>query len=266
MNIRREGPGWNEQQWRAPQQMQAQQGIHVQPINQGPSGTPLSWRLRAKPIPTWFKQPNDMKEYDGSSDPKEFVTVFRAAMSLCGESDSLLCRKFPVFLRKQALEWFTSLPDNLIDSWAELSIRFTQQFAHCGSQPKTMHNLCGIRQKPGEKLREYYECFQAEARQVKGLENQTYLLLFTNGLQPGGMANSLAKKCPATKKELLERIRKYIDLEEFKSSQKKIEQGFKKQRIMGGLIDPQEEGSLKKGGRGWSEKDLEKHTGRSLHR
>ncbi|XP_061358793.1 uncharacterized protein LOC133302986 [Gastrolobium bilobum] len=115
-------------------------------------------------------------------------------MSLCGESDSLLCRTFPVFLRKQALEWFTGLPVNYIDSWSDLSLRFIQQFAHCGPHPKTTHNLCGVRQKPGEKVREYYERFQAEARQVKGLENQTYLLLFTTGLQPGGLADSLAKK------------------------------------------------------------------------
>ncbi|XP_061368778.1 uncharacterized protein LOC133311701 [Gastrolobium bilobum] len=168
-----------------------------------------------------------MKAYDGSSDPKEFVTVFRAAMSLCGESDLLLCQTFPVFLRKQALEWFTTLPVNSIDSWSELSLRFIQQFAHCGPLPKTTHNLCGVRQKPGEKVREYYERFQAEARQVKGLENQTYLLLFTTGLQPGGLADSLAKKGPATKEDLMERIQKYIDLEEFKSSQKQIEQGFR---------------------------------------
>ncbi|XP_061352386.1 uncharacterized protein LOC133297289 [Gastrolobium bilobum] len=148
-------------------------------------------------------------------------------MSLCGESDSLLCQTFPVFLRKQALEWFTVLPVNSVDSWSDLSLRFIQQFAHCRPQPKTTHNLCGVRQKPREKVREYYERFQAEARQVKGLENQTYLLLYTTGLQPGGLADSLAKKGPATKEDLMERIRKYIDLEEFKSSQRKIEQGFR---------------------------------------
>ncbi|XP_061356358.1 uncharacterized protein LOC133300784 [Gastrolobium bilobum] len=53
-----------------------------------------------------------------------------------------------------------------------------------------------------------------------------YLLLFTIGLQSGGIANSLAKKSPVTKEDLLERIKKYIDLEEFTSSQKQIEQGF----------------------------------------
>ncbi|XP_061354733.1 uncharacterized protein LOC133299299 [Gastrolobium bilobum] len=87
------------------------------PTNQGPSGTPLSQRLRAE-IPSWFKQPNDMKAYDGSSDPREF-------------------------------------------------------------------------------------------------------------LQPGGLANSLAKKRLAIKEDLLERTQKYIDLEEFKTSQKEIECGFR---------------------------------------
>ncbi|XP_061369004.1 uncharacterized protein LOC133311892 [Gastrolobium bilobum] len=117
-----------------------------------------------------------------------------------------------------------------IITWAKIKVREEEggkRFAHYGPQPKTTHNLCGVRQKLGEKLRDYYERFQAEARQVKGLQNQTYLLLFTTGLQPGGIANSLAKKCPATKEDLLERIRKYIDLEEFKSSQKQIEQGFR---------------------------------------
>ncbi|XP_061341317.1 uncharacterized protein LOC133287676 [Gastrolobium bilobum] len=223
--MRQEGPSWNEQTRRLTQQMP--QEIRELPGGQGPSGTSLSWRLRAEPIPSWFKQPTDMKAYDGSSDPKEFVTVFRATMSLCGESDSLLCRTFPVFLRKQALEWFTGLPVNSIDSWADLSHRFIQQFAHCGPQPKTTQNLCGVRQKPGEKVREYYERFQAEARQVKGKENQTYLLLFTTGLQPGGLADTLAKKGPATKEELMEKIRKYIDLEVFRSSQRQIEQGFR---------------------------------------
>ncbi|XP_061360619.1 uncharacterized protein LOC133304584 [Gastrolobium bilobum] len=116
-NREKDVPVWNGQLGGA------QQGILAPPINQGPSGTPLSGRLRAEPIPVWFKQP--------------------------------------------------------------------------------------------------------KARQVKGLENQTYLLLFTTGLQPGGIANSLAKKAPATKEDLLERIRKHIDLEDFKSSQKQIEQGFR---------------------------------------
>ncbi|XP_070015783.1 uncharacterized protein [Nicotiana sylvestris] len=78
------------------------------------------------------------------------------------EIESFLVKKFGETLAKGALTWYSLLPENSINSFAELADSFIK--AHLGAQKveKIMENIFKIKQGDSELLREFMDRFQRE--------------------------------------------------------------------------------------------------------
>ena len=87
-------------------------------------------------------------------------------MRLQGVSDEIMCRAFPMNLRGLARMWFNKLETGSINTFAQLSWAFIDNFIG-GQRSACLANcLLNIRQREGESLRSYVQCFNKEAVQI----------------------------------------------------------------------------------------------------
>jgi len=70
-------------------------------------------------IPSTFVAPKAM--FTGVEDLEENLTAFHMQMMLVGGSDAMRCKLFMSTLVGVAMDWFISLPDGHVTSFAQLS-------------------------------------------------------------------------------------------------------------------------------------------------
>ncbi|OMO77926.1 Retrotransposon gag protein [Corchorus olitorius] len=147
---------------------------------------------RAQP-PKGFRMPV-IEAYDGTSDPFDHLELFRTNMLIQGADDPLIS----------------------ISSFKELGQSFLTHFISSRRAKKTSLGLMNIRHRPNESLRDYVMRFNAEALQVKDLEQSVAVAALMNGLRDDEFQLKffLSKKTPKTLLELLLRAEKYINTEE----------------------------------------------------
>jgi len=96
------------------------------------------------PLPDKWKGFN-RDRYDGSTNPDEHIDAYTTHMSLYTLDDAVLCRVFPTSLKGAALNWFTKLSPNSIDSFATLVAKFETQFVTSRPHHLISIALVGIR-------------------------------------------------------------------------------------------------------------------------
>ncbi|KAK8942426.1 hypothetical protein KSP39_PZI008890 [Platanthera zijinensis] len=132
-------------------------------------GSPFIQQILDHPIPQGFKLPN-IETFDGTDDPLEHVNHFTTIMRIFHATDQLLCQVFPTTLKGQARTWFHSLRPGIVTSFAELTRQFSDQFIANRRIVRDTSHLSGIRQSEGETLKEFFQRFTAEARQIPGVD------------------------------------------------------------------------------------------------
>uniref|UniRef100_A0A2N9F549 Retrotransposon gag domain-containing protein n=1 Tax=Fagus sylvatica TaxID=28930 RepID=A0A2N9F549_FAGSY len=91
------------------------------------SKTPFTNTVDDYPFPTKFKVPQ-LENFDGLRDPLDYLDSFRTVMRLQGVSNEIMCHAFPINLRGSARVWFNQLETGSIDTFAQLSRAFIDNF------------------------------------------------------------------------------------------------------------------------------------------
>uniref|UniRef100_A0A2N9J4R0 Uncharacterized protein n=1 Tax=Fagus sylvatica TaxID=28930 RepID=A0A2N9J4R0_FAGSY len=135
--------------------------------------------------PAKFKVPQ-LETFDGFKDPLDYLDSFRTIMRLHGVSDEIMCRTFPTNLRGSARTWFNQLETGSIDTFAQLSRAF-------------IDNFIGGRRS-----------------QSKIDEPNEYVALtaFNAGLLKGDFLFQLCKDPPKSMSELMYEAQKFINAED----------------------------------------------------
>nr|KYP36950.1 hypothetical protein KK1_041889 [Cajanus cajan] len=71
------------------------------------------------PLPHGWK-PLHLNRYDGTMDPDKHIDLYTTQVNLYTNNDAILCRVFPTSLKGVALNWYTQLPAESIDSFGTL--------------------------------------------------------------------------------------------------------------------------------------------------
>uniref|UniRef100_A0A2N9EL81 Retrotransposon gag domain-containing protein n=1 Tax=Fagus sylvatica TaxID=28930 RepID=A0A2N9EL81_FAGSY len=116
------------------------------------SESPFTKRVDNYPLPTKFKVPQ-LENFDGLRDPLDYLDSFRTVMRLQGVSDEIMCRAFPINLRGSARVWFSKLETGSIDTFAQLSRAFIDNFIGGRRSARPANYLLNIQHREGESLR-----------------------------------------------------------------------------------------------------------------
>jgi len=113
--------------------------------------TPFSQSIMEAVIPHTFVGPK--VTFKGMEDPEAHLTAFHTQMMLVGGSDTVRCKLFISMLTGMVMDWFISLPDGHITSFAQLSHLFREQYIANKAPPPVSYDLFDVKQYQGETLK-----------------------------------------------------------------------------------------------------------------
>jgi hypothetical protein len=111
----------------------------------------LASGLRQVAWPDKFK-PQPIKQYESSSNPKEFIQVYHTIIEAARGDDRVKANYLPTTLTDVARSWLINLPEGCIYNWDQLCAMFIGNFQDTHEHPSTAETLKMIKQKPNESL------------------------------------------------------------------------------------------------------------------
>jgi hypothetical protein len=98
-------------------------------------------RVRRTRVPIGFKLPNDQKKYDGSQEPKLWLSDYLQAVQLLGGTRATGRQSLQLHLTGAARAWLSTLPDDSIGSWGELEDQFAPNFCLTYKRPASIEEV-----------------------------------------------------------------------------------------------------------------------------
>uniref|UniRef100_A0A2N9FAV6 Retrotransposon gag domain-containing protein n=1 Tax=Fagus sylvatica TaxID=28930 RepID=A0A2N9FAV6_FAGSY len=175
--------------------------------------SPFTKKVDEYPLPAKFKFPQ-LETFDGFKDPLDYLDSFRTIMRFQGVLDEIMCRAFPTNLRGSARTWFNQLETGSIDTFAQLSRAFIDNFIGGQRSARLANYLLNIQQREGESLRSYVQRFNKEAVQIDEPNEYVALTAFNAGLRKGDFLFQLCKDPPNSMSEFMYKAQKFINAED----------------------------------------------------
>jgi len=162
--------------------------------------TPFSQPILETVIPNTVVGPK--VTFTGMEDPEIHLTVFHTQMMLVGGSDTVKCKLFMSTLTGMAMDWFISLPNGHITSFAQLSQLFREQYLANRAPSPVSYDLFDVKQYQGETLKEYINRFGKQVVKVGTTEEPMIVYTFRKGMCPGPFCASIIRSRPKTFAEI----------------------------------------------------------------
>ena len=129
---------------------------------------------------------------------------------LVGGSDAVRCKLFMSTLTGMAMDWFVSLPEGHITSFAQLSRLFREQYLANRAPAPVSYDFFDVKQSQGETLKEYISRFGAQVVKVGTTDEPMIVYAFRKGVRPGSFSKSLNRNRPKTFAEVRRRAVEHI--------------------------------------------------------
>jgi hypothetical protein len=85
-------------------------------------------RVRRTRVPKLFKLPHDQQKYDGSQEPRLWLSDYLQAVQILGGTRTTAIQSLQLHLTGASLSWLSTLPNDSIESWGELENHFARNF------------------------------------------------------------------------------------------------------------------------------------------
>jgi len=172
---------------------------------------PFSQSIMEVVIPPTFVGPK--VTFTGMEDPEAHLTTFHTQMMLVSGSDAVRCKLFMSTLAGMVMDWFISLPNGHVTSFAQLSQLFREQYIANRAPPPVSYDLFDVKQYQGETLREYINRFGAQVVKVNTTKEPMIVYVFRKGICPGPFGESLIRNRSRTFAEIRRRVVEHIATE-----------------------------------------------------
>jgi len=100
------------------------------------------------------------------------------------------------------MDWFISLPDGHVTSFAQLSKLFREQYIANRDPPPISYDLFDVRQYQGESLKEFLNRFGAQVVKLNTKDETMMIHAFRKGIVSGPFSESLIRSRPKTFDEM----------------------------------------------------------------
>ncbi|XP_020216882.1 uncharacterized protein LOC109800513 [Cajanus cajan] len=174
---------------------------------------PFSEAIEAEAIPRDHRIPQ-VEPFDGSQDPSQHLTDFRAQMLICRGSMEVRCKLFMGTLKKAALDWFSGLPDRSITDFDVFSRLFMAQFAANKKKPPITSDLFDLKQQREESLKDFLQRFNEVALRIASVDERMAVIAFQKGLRSGAFDIALERANCQTMSEVRAFALSHIKTEE----------------------------------------------------
>ncbi|XP_017431854.1 uncharacterized protein LOC108339225 [Vigna angularis] len=170
------------------------------------------------------KAPPTFDKYDGSTDQDDHMRAFVNAMVFYFNSDPVLCRAFSLSLRGEALKWYNTLPQNIVDCFATVQTLYERQYASSRIQEFTPAELVNTKQEKDESPKAFMKRYNETARRVRDINHTFIISYLPSCLKARYFSENLYAKLPRTMDELQERVAEFIRIEDIRQSRKNQQQ------------------------------------------
>ena len=178
------------------------------------SSSPFTEEIEQAKLLERFTTPR-IEVYDGQTNPVAHIGHYHQRMALWHYKDPLMCRIFPSSLGEVALRWFNQLERGTIGSWSQMAEVFVGRFITNSRRSKGLDTLMVIRLGSNKLLKDYSARFWETYNDIDGCAEDTALQAFKLGLPPStGLRQSLTKRPPTTLKKLMDRVERFVRVEE----------------------------------------------------
>jgi hypothetical protein len=112
-------------------------------------------RVRRTQVPKGFKLPHDQQKYDGSQEPRLWLSDYLQAVQILGGTRATAMQSLQLHLTGAARSRLRTLPNDSIGSWGELESQFARNFCSTYKRPTSIEEVKSCMQGKGETLRSY---------------------------------------------------------------------------------------------------------------
>jgi hypothetical protein len=92
-------------------------------------------RVRTTHIPKGFKLPHDQQKYDGSQEPRSWLSDYLQADRILGGSKEIAMQSVQLHLTGTTRSWLSKLERETIGTWDELTKQFMSNFKSTYKRP-----------------------------------------------------------------------------------------------------------------------------------
>ena len=111
-------------------------------------------------FPLRYRPPTNIPKYSRETNPGLWLEDYQLACQVSGaDNDDFIIRNLLLFLVDSARTWLEHLPSNRIQGWVDLKETFVGNFQCTYKRPGNPWDLKNCRQKAGETLHWYIQCF-----------------------------------------------------------------------------------------------------------
>ncbi|GKD37483.1 reverse transcriptase domain-containing protein [Tanacetum coccineum] len=167
--------------------------------------------------------------YDGTGDPEDRLKVFQASAQVERWAIPTWYHMFNSTLIEAARVWFDELPSESIDNYKDLKAAFFAYFMQHKKHVKDPVEIHNIKQKDGETIEEFMECFKVETRRIKGASECMKISGFMHGVNNLELTKRLNERVPKTLEEMMTMTTAFIWGETAAVSKKKVHTPWKPQ-------------------------------------
>nr|GEU28617.1 reverse transcriptase domain-containing protein [Tanacetum cinerariifolium] len=153
-------------------------------------------------------------------DPEDHVKVFQAAAQVERWAMPAWCHMFNSTLIGAARVWFDELPHESIDGYKDLKAAFLAYFMQQKKYVKDPVEIHNIKQRDGETIEDFMECFKAETGRIKGAPECMRISGFMHGVNNPELTKRLNEHVPKTMEEMMITTTAFIQGEAAAASKK----------------------------------------------